>query len=227
MFLVMHSMTRHRHCEEKLDIQIILSLHTYDIYGEDKVDSIVLSRNTALLMMTSSNGNISKLLAFCEGNSPATGEFPSQRPMTRSLIFSLICAWANGWANNRDVGDLRRHRNHYDVTVMLPKTYMLMAILYILQSVVVICHWLENTNVPSSPLTTAVTCHRLTPNTLGLEWHLFNWRMLGSSEFDVTEWEKFNLMLSIWDKRRDIIVFQNQITLLMGIVPFCKYITRL
>ena len=34
----------------------------------------------------------SALLILCEGNSPITGEFPSQRPMTRSFdIFSLIC----------------------------------------------------------------------------------------------------------------------------------------
>ena len=36
-----------------------------------------------------------------------------------TLIFSLICAWTNGCANNRDAGDLRRHRAHYDVTVMV------------------------------------------------------------------------------------------------------------
>ena len=36
-------------------------------------------------MMTSSNGNISALLALCAGNSPVTGEFPSQRPVTRSF----------------------------------------------------------------------------------------------------------------------------------------------
>ena len=36
-------------------------------------------------MMTSSNGNISALLALCEGNSPVTDEFPSQRPVTRSF----------------------------------------------------------------------------------------------------------------------------------------------
>ena len=35
-----------------------------------------------------------------------------------ALVFSLICAWTNNWANNRDVGDLRRYRAHYDVTVM-------------------------------------------------------------------------------------------------------------
>ena len=49
---------------------------------------------------------------------PVTGEFPSQRPVTRDLMFSLICAWIIGWVNNREAGDLRRHRAHYDVIVM-------------------------------------------------------------------------------------------------------------
>ena len=30
-------------------------------------------------------------------------------------MFSLM--WTNGWVNNRDAGDLRRQRAHYDVTV--------------------------------------------------------------------------------------------------------------
>ena len=38
---------------------------------------------------------ISALLALYTGNSLVTGEFPSQRPVTRSLIFSLICALKN------------------------------------------------------------------------------------------------------------------------------------
>ena len=36
----------------------------------------------------------------------------------RALMFLLICTWTNGWANNRDAGDLRRHRAHHDVTVI-------------------------------------------------------------------------------------------------------------
>ena len=36
----------------------------------------------------------------------------------RALMFSLIGAWTNGWVNNRDAGDLRRHRARYDATVM-------------------------------------------------------------------------------------------------------------
>ena len=61
----------------------------------------------------------SALLALCAGNLPVTGEFPSQRPVTRSFdIFSLICAWINGWVNNGEAGDLRRNFAHYDVIVM-------------------------------------------------------------------------------------------------------------
>ena len=35
-----------------------------------------------------------------------------------ALMFSLIYTWINGWANNGEAADLRRHRAHYDVTVM-------------------------------------------------------------------------------------------------------------
>ena len=34
-----------------------------------------------------------------------------------ALMLSFICAKTNGWANNRDAGDLRRYRD-FDVTVM-------------------------------------------------------------------------------------------------------------
>ena len=41
-------------------------------------------------MMTSSNGKkISALLTLCAGNSPVTGDFPSQRSVTRSFGVSL------------------------------------------------------------------------------------------------------------------------------------------
>ena len=45
-------------------------------------------------------------------NSPHKGQWRG------ALVFSLICAWINGWVNNGEAGDLRRHRAHYDVTVM-------------------------------------------------------------------------------------------------------------
>ena len=35
-----------------------------------------------------------------------------------ALMVSLIYVWINGWVNNREAGDLRRYRAHYDVIVM-------------------------------------------------------------------------------------------------------------
>ena len=45
-------------------------------------------------------------------NSPQKGQW------RRALMFSLICARINDWVNNGEAGDLRRHRDHYDVIVM-------------------------------------------------------------------------------------------------------------
>ena len=67
----------------------------------------------------------SALLAFCEGNSPVAGEFPSQTSVTLlSFMFSSICACTNSSTNNGDVGVLRRHRAHYDVTNVLKENIL-------------------------------------------------------------------------------------------------------
>ena len=55
----------------------------------------------------------SALLALCAVNSPHKVQWRG------ALMFSLICVWINDLANNHESGDLRRHRAHYDVTVML------------------------------------------------------------------------------------------------------------
>ena len=59
---------------------------------------------------------VSALLAICAGNSPVNS--PQKGQSRGALMFSLICSWMNGWVNNREAGDLRRHRAHYDVIVM-------------------------------------------------------------------------------------------------------------
>ena len=70
-------------------------------------------------MMTSSSGNIFRVTGHLCGE--FTGHrwiFPLKGQWRRALIFSLICAWINGWINNREACDLRRHRAYFDVTVM-------------------------------------------------------------------------------------------------------------
>ena len=57
----------------------------------------------------------SALLTICAGNSPVTGEFPTQRPVTQSfdVFFDLRLNEPLS-----EAGDLRRYRAIYDVTVM-------------------------------------------------------------------------------------------------------------
>ena len=76
-------------------------------------------------MMTSSNGNILRVTG------PLCGEFTGRRwiPLTKASDAELWCfLWSppekkNGWVNNRNAGDMRRHRAHYDVTVMKSRLY--------------------------------------------------------------------------------------------------------
>ena len=55
----------------------------------------------------------SALLTFCVHKGQWRG----------ALMSSLICAWINGWVNNREAGDLRRHRAHFDVIVIQDSFY--------------------------------------------------------------------------------------------------------
>ena len=57
---------------------------------------------------------------FVRGIHPAVPvNFPRKGHWRGALMYSLICVWINGWVNNRGAGDLRRHRGHYDVIVMI------------------------------------------------------------------------------------------------------------
>ena len=61
----------------------------------------------------------SALLALCAGNSPVPVNSPHKGQWRGALMFTLICARINNWVNNREAGDLRRHRGHYDFNVMI------------------------------------------------------------------------------------------------------------
>ena len=67
-----------------------------------------------VFMMTSSNGYIFGVTGHL------CGEFTGHRwvPHTKACDAELWCFLWNGWVNNREAGDLRRHRAHYNFTVM-------------------------------------------------------------------------------------------------------------
>ena len=61
----------------------------------------------------------SALLALCAGNSPVLVKSPRKGQWRGALMFSLICTWISDWVNNREAVDLRHHRGHCDVNVMI------------------------------------------------------------------------------------------------------------
>ena len=70
--------------------------------------------------MTSSNGNIFRVTG------PLCREFTGHQwnPCTKASDAELLCflwsaPWINSCVNNREAGDLRRQRAHYDVIVMV------------------------------------------------------------------------------------------------------------
>ena len=75
-------------------------------------------RQSYKCLQTNMHGDVIKWVTgpLCR-NSPFTSEFPAGQ-WRRALMFSLICVWIYHWVNNRETGDLRCNRTHYDVTVM-------------------------------------------------------------------------------------------------------------
>ena len=55
---------------------------------------------------------------FVRGIHRSTVNSPHKGQWRGALVFSLICTGINGWVNNGEAGDLRRHLTHYDVNVM-------------------------------------------------------------------------------------------------------------
>ena len=112
---------RYEHIEQQYSIFRFCKMYTCW-----KIQECVIEIPTAFIailvnwsnMMTSSNGNISALLAICAGNSPVPGEFPTQRPVTRSfdVFFDLrlnkrLSKQSWGWWFETLSRPLWRHRN--------------------------------------------------------------------------------------------------------------------
>ena len=74
-----------------------------------------------------------------------------------ALMFSLICVWINGWVNNREAGDLRRHRGHYDVTVMRNRYHPTPSLRYHWKPWVVMMTILPSLTAPEAVMTNSGT----------------------------------------------------------------------
>ena len=75
------------------------------------------SASYIIIMTTSSNKPFPRHWPFERGIHRSSVNSLHKGQWRGALMFSLICAWTNGW-DNRDAVDLRRHCGHYDVTLM-------------------------------------------------------------------------------------------------------------
>ena len=118
-----HGSSSNRHV---IDLDSSLTYHIY-IWKSNRINWI--NNRGICLIWRHSNFNtwwrhqmetFSALLAFCARNSPVPGEFPAQRPVTRSFeVFfdlrpnKLLCKQSWGWWSETPSSSLWRHRNEF------------------------------------------------------------------------------------------------------------------
>ena len=118
---------KYRKLYTSISQQIMTAFSTYFLFrGLRSAGKIIITVMDQIrltlekILMTSSNGSIFRVTGPLWGGihrSPM--DSPLKGYWRGALMFTLICNWTNGWANNRDAGDLRRHRAHYGATVMI------------------------------------------------------------------------------------------------------------
>ena len=94
------------------------SISTHACHSLVNISTAIMG-DGCLFMMTPWNGNIFRVTGHLSGEVTGPRWIPHKGQWRGALMFSLICVWINGWVKNREGGDLRRHRAHYDVIVML------------------------------------------------------------------------------------------------------------
>ena len=87
------------------------NIYPVRVLSMPKVLAIIAELNGA-------NGSIPQCWPFVRGIHRLPENSMHKGQLRGALMFSSVCAWIMGWLDNREAGDLRRHRTHYDVTVM-------------------------------------------------------------------------------------------------------------
>ena len=107
------SQVRHkwRRGNQETILSNIIKQFKANVYQQTRAEVGV--RQVRRLTMTSSNGNIFRVTGHLCGEFIGPGEFPAQRPVTRSFMFPLICVWIHSWENNREAETLPRPLWHH------------------------------------------------------------------------------------------------------------------
>ena len=99
----------------------------------------------------------SALLSLCGGIHRWPVKSPHKGQWRGALMFSLICDWINGWVNNREDRDLRRHHAHYGVIVMVATVGVITAFRFLCVCNNQLCRLLLQQHVTTQVLTKDAT----------------------------------------------------------------------
>ena len=97
-------------------ITVLMELNNEDTYCQRYVKASLIFIITWLRYQMET---FSAVLPFVRGIHRSLVNCPHKGQWRGALMFSLICSWISGWVNNREAGDLKRHRAHYDVVAMI------------------------------------------------------------------------------------------------------------
>ena len=98
-------------------IYICIFIYIY-IYEHIKIDTDRSTWMKPMGMIESPNGSIFRVTGLLYGEFTGHRWIPLTKASDAELWLFLWSAWTDAWVNNRDTGNLRRHRAHYSVTVM-------------------------------------------------------------------------------------------------------------
>ena len=121
-------------------------------------------------------------------NSPRKGQWRG------ALMFSLIGSWINDWVNNREAGDLRRHRVHYDFTVML-RIY----VFSVRTNLIVLMSSWDITNIHLKQFLNHITfrCSSMCRDYFTVHFEKLLWFQFCNSQYNVSMFNVCKLMNSI------------------------------
>ena len=99
---------------------IIISRDFRDIHSfvADLINNVIKWKHFPCSWWRHQMETFSRYWPFVQGIHWSPVNSPHKNQWRGALIFSLICTWINGWAIDREAGDLRRYRTNFDVPVM-------------------------------------------------------------------------------------------------------------
>ena len=112
----------HTYMNETNGLQVIITWKTSNMYLITRINSDQIIQSH--MVSQSHHDDVIKwkhfprYWPFVRGIHQSPVNSPYKGQWRGALMFSLICVWINDWVNNREAGDLRRHRTHNDATVM-------------------------------------------------------------------------------------------------------------